>query len=241
MTTQYLPTQVMLGSAEDLERAYLHPTEPHLRVNFVESLDGAVEIGGRSRPLGGPVDHDAFMAMRAVTDVIVVGAGTTRAESYGPVRLDEAAQDRRRARGQAALPPLAVVTARGDLDPTSRLFGPGSDVLILTTAQVVAERHDLAEVAELVACGDAYVDLGAAVGELRSRGLQRALCEGGAQLMRSLLMVGLVDELCLTFAPILAGSQYRRLAGPGPLPEVERFRLASLIVGDGMILTRYQR
>jgi riboflavin biosynthesis pyrimidine reductase len=179
--------------------------------------------------------------MRAVADVVLVGAGTARAEDYGPVRVSPDAEARRRSRGQQPRPPLAVVTARGDLEPDARMFGPGAEVLVLTTAKVVAERADLAKVAELIDCGDAHVDLDVAIGELRRRGMERVLCEGGAQLMRSLLMVGLVDELCLTYAPVLAGPQHRRLAGPGPLPHLERFSLASLIVGEDLVLTRYRR
>jgi len=241
LATQFVPELAELAEPGDFERAYAHPAGHHLRVNFISSLDGAVEINGQSGPLGGPVDRAAFMAMRAVADVIMVGAGTVRAESYGPVRLAEDVQGRRRERGQRPRPPLAVVTARGDLEPGGRIFGPGADVLILTTSQVAAERADLAKVAEVIDCGDAHVDLGFAVAELRGRGLGRVLCEGGAELMRSLMMVGLVDELCLTYSPVLAGPRHRSLAGPGPLPHLERFRLATLIAGDDMVLTRYMR
>lgn len=241
MTTQFVPELAELARPEDFERAYAHPVQPHVRVNFISSLDGAVEIDGKSGPLGGPADRAAFMAMRAMADVIMVGAGTVRAENYGPVRLSQEAQQRRRERGQNPRPPLAVVTARGNLEPDARLFGPGANVLILTTSKVAAERPDLAKVAQLIDCGDAHVDLGLALAEMRGRGLARVLCEGGAELMRSLMMVGLVDELCLTFAPVLAGPNRRTLAGPGPLPQLERFRLAALIVGDDMVLTRYAR
>jgi riboflavin biosynthesis pyrimidine reductase len=241
VTTQFLPELSEIDGPEDFERAYLVPEKPHLRVNFISSLDGAIEISGRSGPLGGRADRAAFMAMRAVADVIMVGAGTARAEDYGPVRLDESVQQRRGERGQIPCPPLVVVTARGNLEPGARMFATGAEVIVLTTSQVVAERTDLARVAELVACGDAYVDLAAGLEKLRSRGLERVLCEGGPELMRSLMMVGLVDELCLTLAPVLAGPQHRRLAGPGPLPQIEPFQLSALIVAEGMLLTRYER
>jgi len=241
VTTQFIPELAELAGPEDFERAYAHPTGRHVRVNFITSLDGAVEIDGQSGALGGPVDRAAFMAMRAMADVIMVGAGTIRAENYGPVRLAEEVQGRRRERGQKARPPLAVVTAHGNLERDARIFGPGADVLVLTTSQVVAERSDLAKVAEMIDCGEAHVDLGTGVAELRRRGLGRVLCEGGAELLRSLMMAGLVDELCLTYAPVLAGPRRRSLAGPGPLAHLEHFRLASLMVGDDMVLTRYTR
>jgi 5-amino-6-(5-phosphoribosylamino)uracil reductase len=38
-------------------------------------------------------------------------------------------------------------------------------------------------------------------------GVQRLICEGGAQVFRSLLTAGLVDEINLTFCPRIFGSE----------------------------------
>jgi riboflavin-specific deaminase-like protein len=238
---QLLPERVEVPGAEDLERLYLHPGGQHLRLDFVSSLDGAVEVDGRSEPLGGPADRAAFMAMRAVCDVVMVGAGTVRAENYGPVRLGDAVRGRRQMRDQAELPRLAIVTARGTLDPAARVFGGNQPVVVLTTSRTIKERPDLGAVAEMVECGDERVDLPAAVAELQKMGLGRVLCEGGPELTRSLLIAGLVDELCLTFSPLLIGAQHRVMGGDGPLPHPERFRLAGLLEGEGLLLTRYER
>lgn len=51
-----------------------------------------------------------FRLLRELADVVLVGAGTVRAEGYGPVLLDEVAQERRATRGQQPAPPIAVVT-----------------------------------------------------------------------------------------------------------------------------------
>lgn len=240
MIVQLLPERKDLAGVEDLESAYLQPSDRHLRVNFISSLDGAIEFDGRSGPLGGPADRSVFMAMRAVADVIVVGAGTARTENYGPVRLGSDAVERRLRRGQRALPPLAVVTARGSLDPGDRMFESGGHVIVFTTGAVAASRADLAEVAEVVGCGDARVDLAGVLKELEARGMGRVLCEGGPELMRSLLMSRLVDELCLTVAPVLAGPQRTHLTGEAPLERPELLELSGLIEGDGMLMTRYR-
>jgi riboflavin biosynthesis pyrimidine reductase len=237
---QLIPCEKDIEPGEDLEAVYAPPPGRHLRADFVASLDGAVEVQGRSGPLGGPADRAAFMAMRAVSDVVLVGAGTVSAENYGPVKLAEDVQQRRRWRGQSALPPLAIVSARGDLDPGSRAFTPPGRPLLLTTSQVASSRADLAAVAEVIPCGDAYVDLDGALGELSSRGLEAVLCEGGPTLLRSLMAIGLLDEMCLTIAPVLAGTGPRRMMGDSPLPELAEFRLTGLLEGDGMLLTRYE-
>lgn len=237
---QLLPDVRPLDGRRDLEELYLPPTGVHLRVNFVTSLDGAVEIGGRSGPLGGPVDRDAFMAMRAVADAVMVGAGTARAEDYGPVRFDAGARARRVERGQPERAPLVVVTRRGMLSPDARMFEEPGGVIVLTT-QATAARDDivaLGKVAEVLAFGDLEVDLAAAVAELHRRGLGRILCEGGPMLTGDLFVAGLVDELCLTLSPVVAGGEHRHLgqrwpASSGPLS------LTGLVEGDGMLVARY--
>ena len=229
-----------LTTPREVEEVYVHPSAHHLRVNFVASLDGAIEIEGRSAPLGAPADRTAFMAMRAVADVVLVGAGTARAENYGPVRIDPDAQLRRASRDQSARPRLAVVTARGDLLPASRMFGGEDPVIVYTTDQVAGTRTDLGAVAELVGCGPSHVDLAHVVSDLGARGLGRIVCEGGAALTRDLFSADLVDELCLTIAPVLAGAGHRSLQAawegvPG------RFAMIGVLEGDGLLLTRYGR
>jgi riboflavin biosynthesis pyrimidine reductase len=236
---QLVPAGGELAGDAELEEFYRLPAGPHLRLNFITSLDGAIEIDGRSAPLGGPADRAAFMAMRAVADVVMVGAGTARAEDYGPVRLSDGASRRRQEREQRGLPPLAVVSGRADLDPSARLFGPGSQVLVLTSAAAARLRPDLGRVAEVVHCGETAVDLGAAVGELRARGLGRILCEGGPALTAGLLAGRLVDELCLTISPLVAGPPHRHLTGEEPLGAPERFCLSGLLEAGGLLLTRY--
>ena len=233
------PTVAALESAADLEEEYLVPPRRHVRANFVTSVDGMVELGGRSEPLGGPVDHAAFMAMRAVADVILVGAGTVRKETYGPVRLDAAAQDRRRARDQPPLPPLAIVSNRAELDATARVFTDGARPLLLTCAAGAAARADLAAVADVVVSGDQWVELDVALDELHARGLGRVSCEGGPMLLRSLITAGLLDELCCTTSPLLAGAGHRSLLGDQPLTDPVTLRLTTILEGDGMVFARY--
>ena len=238
MIRQYLPEAAVLESSESIEAAYYVDSRPHLRVNFVISLDGAVEIGGKSRPLGGPADRAVFMSQRAVADVILVGAGTARAENYGPVRLDPEVQERRVARGQTARPPIALVSASGELDPGSRIFESDQEVILFTT-QAGAERHrELATVADVFIAGLDVVDPRAVVAELHHRGRSRILCEGGPALTGALLAAGVVDELCFTVSPLLAGYGHRQI-NQGWGGEPLSLRLLSLMEGGGMLLTRY--
>ncbi len=237
--------------AAALEAAYAH--EPgRLRVNFVVTLDGAVEVGGNSGSLGGDADLELFATLRALADVVVIGAGTARSEDYGPAWLTEARRERRAGRGQVPLPTMAVVTRFADLDPTSRLFTqrrpaqpPPPTPLVFASGFVPAGRIDrLSEVADVRVLGDHDVDLVAMVESLRADGLERILCEGGPRLFGGLLRAGLVDEICLTHSPLVAGVGRTTLSqgwAPGVDGAPASFTLTDLFTGDGRLFARYRR
>ena len=209
---------------------------------MIASLDGATAIKGRSASLGGPADKAIFMALRSVADVIVVGAGTVRAEHYGAPVLPEAEQDRRQRRGQSRLPRLAIVTGSLDLDAEGPIFSqPASRPIIITsTASPAAVRARLATAADVIAEGTDDLDLAAACRALRhDHGAGVVLCEGGPTLNGALLAADLVEELCLTVAPTLVGGTSDRIAfGP---EHTRALTLAHLLEEDGMLFARYLR
>jgi riboflavin-specific deaminase-like protein len=225
--------------AQDLEDWYDAPPAPRLRAGFVLSTDGGVASGGSSTPLSGPADKAVFQALRAVSDAVVVGAGTARREGYGPVRLRESGRAWRQEHGRSGLPPLVVVSHRLDLDPGARCFAADPRTVIVTCAAAPSRaRGALAEVADVVVAGDDDVDLAAAVAALGERGLVRLLCEGGPALLTDLLRAGLVDELCLTMTPLLLGDAPRLT---GPLAAALPLQLVHLLdAGDGVLFARYR-
>ncbi|MGH9137614.1 MAG: pyrimidine reductase family protein [Acidimicrobiales bacterium] len=222
---------------------------PWVIVNMIASADGATSVGGLSGPLGGPADKVVFTAVRGAADWILVGAGTARAENYGPVRPSASTRDRRVSRGQAPAPRVAVVTSSGDLDPLSRLFAESdaaSRPLIFTgTACPADRRRSLDAIADVVDVGNAAhdrVDLAAALSVLRGYGAGVVVCEGGPSLNGQLIEAGLVDEWCLTLSPTLAGgSSSRPAVGAEPRAGAARLRLVHLLEDDGLCFTRYVR
>ena len=220
----------------DLLDLYGDGVDAQLRAGFVLSLDGGIAHDGGSRPLQTPADQAAFSALRAVCDAVVVGAGTVRAEGYGPVRPRPAGAAWRRARAMPERPPIVVVSRSLDLDPTDRCF-TGPAVVVTCRASDPSRRAALAQVADVVVAGDDDVDLPRAVAQLRERGLSRLLCEGGPSLLTALLAADLVDELCLTLTPLLLGTAPTLLTRALPVPVP--LELAHLVDGgDGVLLAR---
>jgi riboflavin biosynthesis pyrimidine reductase len=88
------------------------------------------------------------------------------------------------------------------------------------------------------------LDLGQALAELRERfEVRTLLCEGGPHLNSHLLAAGLVDELCLTLSPKLAGDPaggeaLRIVAGPALDTPVE-LELVGLVESGSQLFVRY--
>lgn len=237
--------QLLPHPIEDVDAAAIYaadarpppPGRPWVVVSMIASADGGTAIDGVSGPLGGPADKAVFAALRGVADAVLVGAATARAERYGPGR----------ARGDRAAPRIAVVTATGDLDPGLRLFAEADPAqarsLVITCAACpAARRAALAEVAEVVVAGEDRVDLHRALRELAERGVRVALAEGGPSLNGQLIAEGLVDEWCLSLAPLLvAGASPRPSHGAVPEGGSTRMRLDRLLIDDDLCFARYVR
>lgn len=210
----------------DLGEAYAWPDEPCVRVNFVSSLDGAATVEGRTGGLGGAPDKVVFSHLRATCDVILVGAGTASVERYGPDRA-----------------PVAVVSARLSLSPDERLFRPRPGTaapLVLTCAAAPADRREaLARWADVADCGTELVEPRRVVAVLHARGFRRILCEGGPRLFAALLEADLVDELCLTMAPVLTAGDAPRITRGPVLPVPREATLVSALEEDATLLLRY--
>lgn len=230
-------------SEEQLAEHYALPDRsvPHLRVNFVTSLDGAAWHDGRSGPLNEEWDQQVFAYLRRLADVVMVGAGTIRAEGYGGLRLDQDSQQWRTENGLPPHPPLAIVSHTLDLDPASEVFtdAPVRPLVVTDHGAPREQQAALAEVADLVVHGRDAVDLTAVRAELAERGLPQILCEGGPTLFGFLIAAEAVDELDLTISPVLESGAAGRIAH-GPQHSLP-MRLQHALPGGPMLFLRYLR
>nr|WP_253854955.1 pyrimidine reductase family protein [Prauserella alba] len=233
-------------SDEDLEALYGYPADldrPWVQANFVTSADGAVSVDERSEGLSSPADKRVFLLGRDLADVVLVGAGTALAENYRGARTNETRRARRRRHGLSDVPPIAVVTRRCSIPPDSPVITDTAvPTIVITAADAPADRREaLTDAgAEVLLAGEDTVDPAAAIRLLGDRGLRRIDCEGGPHLLASLVAADLVDQLCLTYAPLLAGPGPGRIVAG--LPATPRdMALQSLLHDDGFLLARYRR
>src|SRR5690554_2844826 len=180
------------GEAELGALLHVPGAGPLVRANMIASLDGAAwGPDRRSGSINGPADWRVFRVLRALSEVILVGAGTARAEEYRPWPVPRDLADLRAAAG---LPPeieIAVVTRTGGLPPG--LHGVDRPPLVCTSEEGAERLGSDVDPERLVVAGGADVDLPAMLEALAARGLTRVLAEGGPELLGALVAADLVD------------------------------------------------
>jgi riboflavin biosynthesis pyrimidine reductase len=191
--------------------------------NMVGGLDGSAAIAGRVGALSDDTDARLFREMRSLADVILVGAETVRRERYG-----------------AAAPRIAVVTRSLRLDWSLELFTSGRGLVITCESAPPDRVAEARGHAEVLVVGDASVDLRAAVVALAERGARVVLCEGGPTLLGELVALDLLDELCLTIAPVMGGDPLPIAVSPHP-GDLTRFELAHVGRHAHTLFLRYRR
>ena len=197
---------------------------PAVRLNMIASVDGATTVGGVSGGLGGRADQALFAVLRSLADGVLVAAGTVRAEGYRP-----------------SATPIALVSRSLRLDWDAPFFtAPIARPILITVTQAPADlRARAAELADVVVAGDHDVDLAVALAALAERGWRNVLAEGGPTLNGQLAWAGLLDELCLTLSPRLAGGDAKRILSGPHLPDTA-LRLCSACEQDGFLFLRYR-
>lgn len=224
------------ATAEGLHERYRPSQAAWVRANFVASADGAATLGGGSGELGNDADRAVFAVLRDHADVVLVGAGTVRAEGYGPLDPTPERRARRVADGRGEVPRLAVVGRPSKLTGDERWITAATAPPLLVTS--ASEARDVDGCEKLV-CGERSVDLGLVVDRLAGLGLLSVLCEGGPGLFADLVDSGRLDELCLTYSPVLAGPGPDRIVRGDPWPAPVRVRLVGLLEDDSLLLCRY--
>jgi riboflavin biosynthesis pyrimidine reductase len=198
---------------------------PAVRLNMISSVDGATTLEGVSGGLGSLGDKRVFAVLRSLADVVLVAAGTMRAEHYGPSTV-----------------PIAVVTRTAQLDWQSAFFAEAKARPIVLTGDDAPEENleHAAAVADVVLAGSGGVDLRRAVDALGERGFRHVLAEGGPTLNAELALAGVLDELCLTLSPKLAAGDAKRiLAGPA-LPTPMELSVRSVLEDGDYLFLRYR-
>lgn len=227
------------GGARRLAELCAFPVPPtggvHLRAMMNTTVDGAiVGADGTSASLRNAEDSFVFGVLRAVADVVLVGAATVRAEDYHrPLGRSDLLEPSLRP-GGAARPALAIWSASGELPDSVEPDWPTYLVTAPATARAASRRAGIP--AEQVIAADTPA---AALRGLAQRGLRAVQAEGGPSTLGRLAAAGLLDELCFsTTHRTVGGPSSRVIEGAG---HDQSWQLSSLLLGEHATFSRYRR
>lgn len=210
-------------SDADLASLYAVPDgQPFLRVNMVSTVDGSsTGDDARTRSINNAADQRVFQLLRGLADVVIVGAGTAKAEKYGP--LDK---------------PIVLVSRKAQV-PESLQGAPAGSVYLATCSRSdgLESAQEVLGADHVLELGSHRVDLPLLKQTLADRGWNSQLCEGGPHLLRDLVFQGCVDELTETTVPRLVAGAYPRITEGAPIDVP--LRLAMLLEDEGTLFGRW--
>jgi riboflavin biosynthesis pyrimidine reductase len=230
-------------AAGEPELVALFGDAPGVRANMVSTVDGsATGANSLSGSINNPADWRVFRVLRSLADVVLVGAGTVRAEGYTALDVPDDLRAVRASLGLADDLELAVVSTSGDL-PDALLDGERPP-LVLTVADnpSLGGLRDAVGDDRVLVTGDGHrVDGRAAVAALAERGLTRVLTEGGPSLLAALVEADVVDEVCLTWSPQLVGGPAGRIVHQSSwFSPARTLTPLHLLHADGVLLGRWR-
>lgn len=224
---------------------------PHISLNLAISADGKITSANRAlASFGSARDIAHLYRLRANADAILCGARTVDTHAVtldnGGAKFDAL----RKRNGRAPHPVRVIVSGSGSLKTDARVFQtPTTGPLIIAVSarakpRVVERLRRRAQ--EVYRDENEAIDFAKLAGWLKNRhGVERLLCEGGGELNDALFRADLVDEINLTWCPLIIGGRSAPTLSDGigiaALAEGRRFRLeAGRRVGNEFFL-RYTR
>jgi len=212
-------------------------SRPFVHINCASSLDGRIALpGGRRIVLSSPWDKRRVHLLRQRYGAVLVGVGT--------VLSDDPKLHVNPHHTGGSTRPLTRVILDSSLrtPPGARLFSYPGEVLIYCAPGAEGAEEELrragARLTE-VPRGEGGVDLKAVLEDLRRRGVEALLVEGGSRVISSFLKEHLFDLLTIFVSPVVIGSQEAPSLCilPSPTGPVELHLEGAEIVEGGVLLT----
>jgi 2,5-diamino-6-(ribosylamino)-4(3H)-pyrimidinone 5'-phosphate reductase len=192
---------------------------PFTFINSAMSADGKISTKRRKQvKISGKTDFDRVDELRATSDAVMVGIGTVLADDPSLTVKSPERRQRRTAKGLDENPARIVVDSQARTPLTADIFNKGVGKRIIVVAKTApAERvRALAAKAEVIVAGEQEVDLKHMAAELKKRGIERLMVEGGATLNYGMMSNRLVDELSVFVGNLIIGGRDAPTLMDGP-------------------------
>lgn len=170
-------------------------------LNAAMTLDGKIATKTGSSEISGPEDLLRVHKLRKKMDAIMVGINTVLADDPRLTvhKISSESEDN---------PFRVVVDSKARTPLGYRILNPDAPTIIAVSSQASQEKIrslEKGETTEVVICGNKQVDLDSLMEKLGEKGIKTLMLEGGSTLNYSMFNSGLVSEVRVCIAPMIAG------------------------------------
>lgn len=211
-------------------------SEVRVRSMMNQSLDGAARgTDETSKSIGNDIDFFFLTILRALTDVVVVGAETVRKENYrrpsGRANLLSDSHSLRPSRQK--YPALALLTRSGEIPNSISPTWPTYLITDPANQQQVTARNPHFPASQIISVNSPLQT----VDFLKSQGFKAIQLEGGPSILGEYLAAGLVDELVWTTSTITVGSKAVRVTNHDP--HFQKWKINQLFYANEALVSHY--
>lgn len=183
--------------------------KPYVILNSAMTLDGKMATKTGSSEISGKEDLLRVHKLRKEVDAIMVGINTVLTDDPKLTVHKIPANDEDN-------PIRVVVDSRARTPLSSRILNSDASTIIAVTEVASSESvEELNDMAEVLVCGKERVDLDILMEKLDSKGVETLMLEGGSTLNYSMLIGGMVSEMRVCIAPMIAGGRDAKTLADG--------------------------
>jgi 2,5-diamino-6-(ribosylamino)-4(3H)-pyrimidinone 5'-phosphate reductase len=172
---------------------------PYVILNAAMTLDGKIATRTGSSEISGPKDLIRVHQLRKELDAIMIGINTLLADDSRLTvhKIESKPEDN---------PIRIVIDSKAKTPITARILNNDAPTIIAVSKKAPKEKiNQLEEKAKVIITGDERVDLKNLMYQLKQLGINSLMLEGGSTLNFSMIEAGLVDEIRICIAPMIAG------------------------------------
>ena len=178
--------------------------KPYVILNSAMTLDGKIATRTGSSEISGKEDLIRVHKLRKEMDAIMVGINTLLADDPRLTvhKVEAKGEDN---------PVRIVVDSKARTPLNFRILNGDAHTIIATTENADPDKVEaLEKKATVLKCGEDRVDLKSLMKELSRTGINTLMLEGGSTLNYSMFENGLIDEVRVCVAPMIAGGVHAK-------------------------------
>ncbi len=220
-------------------------SKPFVFINSAMSADGKIAtIERKQKKISGAIDFDRADELKASSDAVMVGIGTILSDNPSLTVKSVVRKEKRLANGLPENPVRIVVDSmvRTPTDADILKKGAGRRIIAVSESAPLEKVNELSHFAEIITVGEKRVDLAKLMAELKARGINRLMVEGGATLNWGLISEKLVDEINVFVGNVIIGGRTAPtlVDGEGNKSEICKLSLISCEKLEEGVLIRWK-